>query len=82
MPHKINSAGDCECGSDGCTCQICAQRVCGTQAHWSIPVPGTQRDGNVCFDCLRLKRKLVELLPDPHTLAIALSLVRTHRAEQ
>lgn len=60
--HRINSWGDCSCGQDGATCQVCGGRMCGNHAAWvNVGVltgePGRDFMGNVCPACFDRLRK-------------------------
>lgn len=48
--HVANDFGDCSCGADGATCQVCGDRACGTLVAWTV-VPGRAHKGNVCKTC-------------------------------
>lgn len=60
--HRINSYGDCACGQDGATCQVCGQRFCGNTVSWvhvGVLLGRGDRNfmGNVCPACFDAHRK-------------------------
>ncbi|MDE2096132.1 MAG: hypothetical protein KGL39_02730 [Patescibacteria group bacterium] len=59
MNHRINSNGDCECGQDGCTCQVCGCRVCGSQAVRTTLLSESDVTVNVCPGCYQKYRQEV-----------------------